>query len=194
MKKIIALILAVVCLFALVACSESEADKQLAVYIDAISKTSPSAAVINTTYTDANFGVSLGGAYNVTYNDDGTATVAYEYDKLGQIGEEFMSTVSGTVTIKEDGTVDGTIDTAVQAAAEIKLNLKASEIAQFTVAKGILTAIIKADKTESVLGVDLGADASLMMVVTNDGKIGTVSVVYTDEGGTSSIVCMYINK
>ncbi len=194
MKKIIALILALTCMLALASCDGAGADhKALEAYKTAVDETSPARATINIVYTDLALNVTLNGSYQVEYNEDGTATVNYEYDKLNGIdsgSDEMVSTVSGTATVKADGTAEGDVDAKVTAATTVKINLDPAKMT-YSVARGILTASVKAADTEAVLGVNLGSDVSMTMTVSDSGKIGSVSYNYLTANGTASVVCFY---
>lgn len=194
MKKIIALILALTCMLALASCDGVGGDHEaLEPYKAAVDATQPARATVNITYTDMVLNVTLDGNYLVVYNEDGTATVSYSYEKVNGVdsdSEEMISTVNGVVTVKADGTVDGDVDAKVTAAAAVKINLDPAKI-NYTVARGILTAGIKAADVKAVLGVDLGADVSMTMTVSDAGKIGSVSYSYVTGNGTASVVCFY---
>ena len=194
MKKIIALILALACMLALISCNDNSADSAaLEPYKTAIDATVPARATINITYTDTTLNVALNGSYQVEYNEDGTATVNYEYEKLNGIDSgsaEMISTVTGTATVKADGTTEGDVDVNVTAANVTKINLDASKMT-FSVARGILSASIKAADTKAVLGIEIASDVSMTMTVSDTGKIGSVSYNYQTANGTASVVCFY---
>ena len=193
MKKIIALILALACVFALVACAPASND--LAEYTAAVANTSPSVVVVSVTTNDAQFGIELGATYTITYNEDGTASVKFVYDVLNSatMGDGVTTEKSGSATVAADGTVTGDgVDTSVLAAAALSLNLNAP-IKSYIVARGILTASIDKANTAAVLGVELPSDASLelRMADTDGTKIGQATINYTNDRGTVRIVCQY---
>ncbi len=193
MKKIIALILALACVFALAACTPANDD--LGAYTTAIANTAPSSVIINVTTYDTEFGVELNAIYTVVYNDDGTASVEFEYEVMNPAtaGDGITTTKTGSASIAADGTVTGDgINVSVLAAATLSLNLKAP-IKSYIVARGILTANVEKANTAAVLGVELPSDASLelRMADTEGTKIGQATINYSDDRGTIRIVCQY---
>ena len=135
----------------------------------------------------------LNSEYNVTYNDDGTATVVYTYEKFNSFyadTDEYKSTYSGTVTVGADGTLSGDVDTASVEALTFDINLDAAKLATAEVVAGVLNATVKAANTASVTGVNLGSDAS---VVVSTGANGVVSIAisYVSASGPVEIVATY---
>lgn len=197
MKKIIALLLALVAIFSLVSCTTDEnggttdGSATLDDYIAAISATAPKSMKIETTYENAAPKATLSGVYDVVFNVDGTATITGSYEKLNEVtASEFKSSVPVSVEISAAGKVSGSVDANVTAMAVNKLNLDASKIT-YSISMGTLDASIKAENTASVLGIDLGSDAKALISMTADGKIGSLAISYTTADGNASIVCMY---
>ena len=197
MKRIIALLLALLCVFAFASCATTpegpttDGSASIADYNTAIAATTPAGARVTVTYENTAPEITLEGQYDVVYNVDGTATVTYSYEKLNSIGaDEMISTVEGTAEVGADGTVTGDLDKTVTAAATKKMNLDESKMT-YKISMGALDATIKAADTESILGVALPSDARLLMRITSDGKIGSFSILYTTSWGNASIVCIY---
>ena len=131
--------------------------------------------------------------YNVTYNDDGTATVVYTYEKFNTFDEdsdEYKSSYSGTVTVGADGTVSGDIGTASVEALTFDINLDASKLATVDIVAGVLTATVKAANTASILGVNLGSDASIV-VSTNASGVSFIAISYISAAGPVEIIATY---
>ena len=131
--------------------------------------------------------------YNVTYNDDGTATVVYTYEKFNTFDEdsdEYKSSYSGTVTVGADGTVSGDIGTASVEALTFDINLDTSKLATAEVVAGVLTATVKAANTASILGVNLGSDASVV-VSTNASGVSFIAISYISAAGPVEIIATY---
>ena len=131
--------------------------------------------------------------YNVTYNDDGTATVVYTYEKFNTFDEdsdEYKSSYSGTVTIGADGAVSGDIGTASVEALTFDINLDTSKLATAEVVAGVLTATVKAANTASILGVNLGSDASVV-VSTNASGVSFIAISYISAAGPVEIIATY---
>ena len=200
MKKIIALLLICVTAFALTACSlfgdkttgTTDGSATIADYNTAISNTTPTVVNVTTTYENTAPEAVLVGSYVVTYNVDGTATIAYSFDRLAPIGSaEMVEKVEGTAEILPDGSVSGNdISETVSAAAVAKFNLDEKKMV-YSISMGVLEATVKAEDTKSVFGVDLGSEAKLLMRITNDGKIGSYSISYSTSAGSADIVCIF---
>ena len=201
MKKIFALLIVVATILAMVSCTtkpeqQSDGSATVADYNNAIAATTPTSAIIKTTYENTTPEVTLEGIYNVTYNVDGTATVSYKYEKLNSIGAATMKeTVPAeglaSVNVGADGSVTGgEMDTTVAAAAVSKLNLVESKIG-YVISMGTIDATIKAADTEEMLGFKIDSDVRLIMSMTADGKIGSYTINYSTPAGKAGIVCMF---
>lgn len=197
MKKIIALILVVGCMLALVSCfptntpeepDDSDAIPGIQAKIDA---SAPKGAEVTVTLKST-LG-DLNSTYDVTYNDDGTASVAYTYEKFNTIGannSELKSTVSGTATVAADGTVSGDLGTEGVNAVSFELKLDASKLNSVAINAGVLTANVKAADTAAVLGVALNYDV-MLTVVTGTAGVTSMSVSYTTNVGEVEVVTLY---
>lgn len=197
MKKILALILAVCCIFALASCqfftgTETPDDSYAIPDIQAkIDASAPSGADITVT-----FKTSLGdlnGAYDVTYNEDGTANVDYSYEQFNTIEagvSELKSTVTGTVTVAADGSVSGTLTTEALNAVSFDLKLDENKLSNVAINAGVLSANVKAADTAAVLGVAIDCDVQLT-VVTGTNGITSMTVAYTTNFGAVEIVTLY---
>ena len=216
MKKIIALILLVSCILSLCSCKffkkednkntntdnsnvQTPGDKTPEFDVEAVAAvqakidaSKPSAADITVTL-NAGLG-NLYSEYNVTYNEDGTATVVYTYEKFNSFDEdadEYKSTYSGTVTVSADGTVSDELGgTASVEALTFDINLDASKLETAQVVSGILTATVKAANTASVLGINLGVDASVVISTSAKGVV-SVAISYTSAAGPVEIIATY---
>lgn len=163
----------------------------LADYTAAMTNTTPATVTIRTAYANKAPAVTLEGEYVVTYNVDGTATIVYSYDVLNDIGaSEMMTKKTGTVELLADGTASGDLNEAVKAAAINKISLDASKM-DYEISMGVLNAVISAANTEAVFGIDFGSEVTLLMRITDDGKIGSYSLSYSTAAGDADIVCMF---
>ena len=204
MKKILALILVVSCVFALGSCklvkkifgkdvddapTANEADiAPIQAKIDA--------SVPETANVTVNFKSTLGtleSAYIVTYNTDGSATVNYTYEKFNQVGEskDFKTEFVGETTIGANGELTNAPEgIASVEALTFDITLDASKLHYATVTSGILDAVVKAENTLAILGVELGVDAKLVISIGTLG-VSSISISYTTEGGTVEIISTY---
>ena len=201
MKKIIALFLSVVCVIGLVSCGGGATttppkEDPLKVFTEALSLADPKSATIETSLESQSFGVTLEGVYEITYNEDGTATVAYEYDQLLEINDdtpddaELVYQVEGSATIAQNGAVSGDVSDQVAAVAGVKLNIDASKMT-YTVSSGLLSATVKAADTAAILGAAISYDVSFTLSLTAEGAVSAITVSYTSAQGPVEIVCLY---
>ena len=200
MKKIIALILVIVCTLSLASCQffgntdEPETPDDSASIPDIQAKvdaTAPKGAdvtvTLKTTLGDLN------GSYDVLYNEDGTATVNYSYEKFNTLGEgstELKSITTGTVTVTADGAVNGDLGAEGLTAVSFELKLAADKLNSVVINAGVLSATVKAENTEAVLGVALTYDVQLV-VTTGSTGVTSMSVAYTTGVGDVEIVTVY---
>ena len=191
MKKIISLAVILCCLVALVACGSPTASFESALAVKGFSK----ATITQTTETALG---DLTGTFTVTYNDDGTATIDYEYEQWNDFtsnSTELKSTVTGSVTRQADGSYSdgkGFNGSADEITAGFAINLESVRDSA-TVDGSTLTVTVPADSTEAVLGVDLGVDATLTVVIAGT-TLSEVTVSYTvvdddDDEYTNTINC-----
>lgn len=194
MKKIIALLLALTLVFALASCRKDNGNNiDIEPYKAAISATSLNSATIKITATnDFLPDYPLEANYEISYKDDGSATVNYTYMVYNEIKEnstDITTTLSGYATIAADGTVAGDISATVSAAATVNFNLDLGKMAA-TEDHGILRANIAAADTQAVLGGAIGADVVFTLSIAN-GVVTGATVNYTLDGVAYEIVCSY---
>lgn len=200
MKKIIALILAISCLLCLASCQFIGGEKPAEIPDDSASipdiqakvdASAPAGAEITVTYKTT-LG-DLNGSYDVLYNEDGTATVSYSYEKFNTLGEgstELKSTTTGTVTVAADGSVSGDLGTEGLTAVSFELKLDADKLSSVVINAGVLSATVKAENTAAVLGVALTYDVQLI-VATGTNGVASMTVAYTTSLGEVEIVTVY---
>ena len=209
MKRFIALLLSLVCAFALFSCNnggdggddtpggenkEPTVAEKIAPYTAAINAANPTAATVNVTYVTDEY--TLTSELNASYKDDGTAEITGEVDRLGKIaeGESFIVTTPVTVTVGADGTItsgEESLGTAAAAAA-IKLNLDPAKLVDVRVESCVLFAKVYTADTASVLGAALGSTANISVTIAN-GKVASFTVEYLDGDNTVTVACSYNN-
>lgn len=206
MKKIIALILVIGCVFAFASCNlifgnndggNGHANDNKGTVADvqsAIDASAPAKATIKVKLESA-LG-DLNGSYNVTYNEDGSATVNYSYEVFNAFGEDATkngekSTYSDTVTVSASGELNKPIygASAVEAVS-FDINLDESKLSSASVVASVLTAKVEAANTAAVLGVAISSDADLC-ITTGAGRVTSVVITYTTESGPVTITATY---
>lgn len=193
MKKIISILLVIVCLGALFSCAEPVVDASN--FQAAIDSTNPTKIIINTSTKDSNG--ELKGSFTITNNADGSSTIEYSYEKWLPIGEgdETKETVGPiTVTRDKDGNYsDGGEFTgsAPTGAAGVKVNLTniTSEV-KISADETTLTAVVAKAETKAVFGTAYDYDVSLT-VVKGDAGIKSVTLDYVKGGTVGKIFCKY---
>ena len=210
MKRLLALLLMLLLAFAFVGCGGDDpptpdpdplppAPEQSGLDVSsitaAIAATAPKSAVI-TTSLNSEYG-KLEGSFNVTYNADGSSVIAYSYEQFNEVnadnvGKPMKETVTGSATVDKNGTVSGGVGANVVALSAIALNIDVKNMADEKLEGGVFSAVVPKECASSVFGVDLGADA-LLVITTSGGKVVSVAVSYTLPVGEASISCVYNN-
>ena len=203
MKKILALILVVSCVFALGSCklfnrdNEEETETpvvtaaEIAPIQEKIDASVPETAKVTVDFTSA-LG-TLESEYLVTYNTDGSAIVNYTYEKFNQIGEskELKTAVTGETTIGANGELRNPPEgIAAVEALTFDITLDAGKLYNATATSTLLNAVVKAENTLAILGVELGVDAKLVIAVGPLG-VSSIAISYTTDNGTVEIISTY---
>lgn len=219
MKKVFALILALACVFccaALVSCGDTPTPPDdggntpnpdnpddgnqpldLSAFNTAVNNTDPASSVI-TTVMESELG-ELNGRFEITYNEDGTSSIEYSYEKflpLDAEGTETKETVTGTVNVQANGSFsDGaSFNGQNSVAVSFKLTLDVEKLDGAKVEGNSLIATVKAANTKAVLGVELASDVTLIVVKGETG-LTSVSMSYAIDvsglPGTASVACDY---
>ena len=194
MKKLLIVLLAFACVFSMAACSGGDGETvSVAKFKNAVAATRPSSVEI-TTKLETAIG-DLEGEFDIDYNEDGSATIDYDYEKFNELGAgvtEAKSNVSGTVTLNSDGSYSdgGTLVGNVSTAAGFTLSLDVAKMKNAEVSGNTLTATIEKANTKAVLGVEMPADVT-MVLTKNDTAIVSLVITYTLEAGPVTITCSY---
>ena len=188
MKKILTIVLLALLTFSFVSCGDD--GPSVEGFTTAINNSDPDSIVVKIKSATA-LG-ELSGTYTVTYNEDGSFTIDYVYEKFNDIGSGDLKTeVPGKVTCDKNGNYsDGgelTGKTALAAGAKINLSKVSATISQDG---NSLTATIKAADTKAVLGVELPSDAELLITKANDAIV-SYSIKYSNASGEVIVSCEY---
>lgn len=209
MKKILALILVFGCIFAFASCvnpnanggntnenpTDNEGKEQTLEAIQtAVNDSAPINADIEVKF-ESEIG-DLNGSYNVTYNDDGSATVDYSYELFNKYDENAerdseTTTYTGVVAVLADGEVVGNIGgVASVEAVSFDISLDEEYLDDCKIEAGVLEANVKSENSFDVLGVDIPYDSKLT-VTTSGGNVTSVVIAYEAEYGFIEIVAVY---
>ncbi len=185
MKKIICLLLAITCVFALISCSDKDAEN----FVKLVNESVPTKI---TTHTHFTYGSEepLVGRF-VTTVDGSKTTLEYEYQRNAIPGvddsEDPVMTISGTVQYSdgkysEDGGETWTAETPDAAAMQIKFNLDLKKLGKYELDGNTLTATLTSKNVFDVLGLTLEGvsdDGVTLTVNTNGTYLTAVTVSYT---------------
>ena len=195
MKKILILMLVFVMALSVVACSPAADPTADFAAIKAAAEASTSYSTITvTTKVTTDIAGALESSIETAFAEDGSKTITYTYDVL-DASDAFAVPEKKTevITCNAAGTYSdgGAFVSENQLALGFKLALNADNIAEYSVSANALSAKVAADKTESVLGVNFGADVDVVVTVAAE-KLAYISVVYTDANGYAvEITCTY---
>lgn len=196
MKKILSIVLILCCMLAICSCSlfkkggDNDDNGNTASGLEAFEN---AVAATNASYVkyDAEVETDLGKlttSMTVSYNNDGSATITYAYDKFNSIDEgaadEIMSTVSGTILRAADGTYSGDVPEGLDVsgtAASPAINFAPVKDSAVVSEKGdVLTLTVPAANSAEVYGSAFSKDSTLEIFI----KGGVVSLMeITFEGG-----------
>jgi hypothetical protein len=190
MKKIITILLLALLTFSFASCGEGDGPS-VDGFVAAVNNANPEA--IEITIKSATALGELSGTYTVTYNEDGSFTIDYVYEKFNDIGEgdDLKSEVTGKVTCDKNGNYSdgGSLTGKVALAEGAKINL-AKVKATISADGNSLTATVKAEDTKAVLGVELPSDAELVIIKSADAIV-SYSIKYSNASGDVTVSCEY---
>jgi hypothetical protein len=190
MKKIITILLLALLTFSFASCGEGDGPS-VDGFVAAVNNANPEA--IEITIKSATALGELSGTYTVTYNEDGSFTIDYVYEKFNDIGEgdDLKSEVTGKVTCDKNGNYSdgGSLTGKVALAEGAKINLAKGK-ATISADGNSLTATVKAEDTKAVLGVELPSDAELVIIKSGDAIV-SYSIKYSNASGDVTVSCEY---
>ena len=199
MKKILVLMLALVCAFAMFSCGDNTETPDggdntppaftIDEFVAAVNASSPKTAEIKVKMITALD--TLNAKYDVVYTGDGAAAVNYTREVFNESGAtETKSTVTGIAAITKDGKISDA--QALGASGDVvmtKLNLSLDKMTA-TKDGNILTATVSAANTASVLGTAIDADVVLVVYIAN-GTVSSFSLNYTIGANAFETSCSY---
>ena len=193
MKKIIAIVLSVVCVFALFACGgESAYQKDAKEFIDAFKNTTVSSLNV-TVVVDGSAG-KLTSTYSTVYNEEGFGTMTYHIETIaGLDSAEDIDVKEGVVTVDPQGKVvngDGKAPETI-APAGTKFDIGSSLIEKYQITGNTLTVTVDKEDSLAVIGVAAMSDVVIVVSKTSANTIASVSLSYTGSDGPVAIACVY---
>ncbi|MFA5561757.1 MAG: hypothetical protein WDA00_03875 [Eubacteriales bacterium] len=211
MKKVLACLLALVCLVGMVSCKGKETTTTTDAVVEpgatlayinyALSSVSPKKTVITVTYTTAE-GSVLNATSTLQVNNQGISKYAYTYDRFSQVGEaDGYIVTESDVKFSRAGDIANIVGTTVNWTAYTpdtrltKINL--STLGALTVTQSgsqyQLSTTVPANKVEDVFGVDVDIEGSvtLSITATNTGITAVNASYLTAEGATVVVTTAY---
>ncbi len=136
---------------------------------------------------------TLTAEYTVEYTPDMIA-VEYEKDSFGTLDEsssedDLIIRTHGTAVIDKDGAVDGELGALVLSVILRNLNLDNENI-NYTIDNDVLSFTVLSNDCEGVIGVDLGYDARVEIILFGD-SLSEITVNYTAAGGNARLNAKY---
>ena len=191
MKKLLIVLLALTCAFTMFSCGTSASLKD---FEEAINNTNPTAIDVQIT-SDTAFG-SLAASFKTAFAEDGSFVIDGSYEKFNTTtegkAEDVKSVIPVKITCDKSGNYSdgGAFSGSNPAATGKKLVLSKKMRASISNDGNVLTATVKADKTEDVFGIAYATDVTLV-VTKNEGKIVSYTMEYATDYGYDRIVCSY---
>lgn len=192
MKKIIAIALTIVCVFALFACVGKTAyQKDAKDFINAAESTKISTLNV-TVVVDGSMG-KLTSTYTTVYNDDSTSTMTYRIETVaGLDSAEDIAVQEGTVTCDKNGNYsDGGEISGKLGATGAKFDIGNKLIKDYEISGNSLTINVAKEDAKDVIGVATMSDVVIVVSKTDSNAITSVSLSYKGADGNVAIVCIY---
>lgn len=192
MKKLLIVLLALTCAFAMFSCGDS--DKIYEEFENAIKATNVTALEVQIT-SDTAFG-PLAANFKTTYAEDGSFVIDGSYERFNATTEGGVEDVKTVVPVKitcdKDGNYSdgGEFSGSNPAATGKKLVLGKQLDSNFSADGNVLSATVKAEDTEAVFGVAYATDVKLT-ITKNEGKIISYTMEYATDYGYDRLICNY---
>jgi uncharacterized lipoprotein YehR (DUF1307 family) len=193
MKRLIALLLAITCVFALASCGDSTNDLQKVVLAS-------KPDVIKTLTTVITGEEVFHGTYLTTINgEDFTFEYSYEqYADISEAADSYIKTVEGVVYYKdgkysEDGE-NWSVENPGVDDKSVKLNLDSENFTEYTLNtdQTSLVATFTSENSEIILGRKIVATGEILLSVSTNGQnLTLVSISYATENGEVRIDTSY---
>ena len=191
MKKILSIVIIIACLGALFSCDFAgmfgdgkENGPDLSSFQNAVMNTDIKNIEI-TALTESDLG-DLTATYKISYANDGSATINYSYQKFNEIGEgaedELISTYTGTVTRKANGTYEGDLPEGLNLnSLSLGMTLDLTPVSESaTLSEDGYTLTVKVPKasTSAVFGYAFSQDVDFEMVLNSNLAVSTLTLTF----------------
>ena len=202
MKKILALLLAVCCIFAVASCKDDSSEpagataEQVSAIANVINSSNPTSIVTITEYA---YGEDVyKGMFETKIDKNPEKSVfTFSYARPARVEDASESntvTVAGTVYYNKGQVSVNDGDSWVAAGSgyvELDISLEASKLKSYTVSEdgGTLTATATAENAKRILGTTVSAEGDVTIVITtNSVYLYNVRVTYTAKDTGASVV------
>lgn len=203
MKKIICLLLALACSFALFACGEDELEVSPEdAFLEVVNNSEPTKITTMSSYSHTATQAVYKGTYTTVFTDDGFV-FDYEYQQKalavpGAVPGSSIETKKGQVIYADgrystDGGENWKSELPDTGALKVTLNLKKENLGSFTLSRdgNTLTTVLNAENAKSILGLDIASDAIDVKIYTNGKHLTQLSIAYSTEAAVVSIETSY---
>lgn len=192
MKKIICLILALVCSFALFSCGEEEGPAPEDTLIEIAGKSEPTKIITRTYYTEKSTKIVYEGVYTTTIDGE-NFVLDYSYQEKAvvtpdTIFEGSVATKSGQVQFKDgkysiDGGETWFSEAPDSVTLGVTLNVAKANLGTYTVSNDgkTLEAELSADNVKALLGITIPAETAKAVITTNGTYLTGITVEYSSE-------------
>ena len=192
MKKIIAIALSIVSVFALFACGgQSAYQKDAKDFIDAFEATKVS--TLNVTVSVDGSQGKLTSTYTTVYNEDETSVMTYRIETVaGLDSAEDIAVQEGTVTCDKDGKYsDGGAISGKLGATGIKFNIGSDAIKDYEINGNTLSITVAQADSAAVIGIAAASDVVIVVSKTSANTIASVALSFAGSDGNVAIACVY---
>ena len=193
MKKILVMILALCCAFAMFSCGDAE---YIGDFNNAIKATKPTVVKVEVVAKSA-LG-ELNSVYTTTYNEDGSFAIEYTKESFNSASDgesdDVIKTETGSVSCDANGKYSDGGDIAGTLADAKGVSLKLSEKtmkASVSADGNVLTATVAAKNTASVFGVEYAGDVTLVITKAQDKIVSYTMSYQANETTAISVVCTF---
>ena len=192
MKRIISLLLAIICVFTLFSCGE---DSPVTAFTKIVSSSEPTKIITLTSYNDGD-NVLLGSYETQFYGSEFMMLYDYEAYQVPAPGanpDDYIAHRNGKIYYRDGlySTDEGNTwntGTPSESAMQVKFDLNAVELKDYNVSKDkkTLDVTVTAEEAEKILGIEISAtEDGVQIQVVHDGKnLRQIRVSYATENAT----------